>query len=317
MTGLSKRQLVLKYKFNAQLVETLLREGVLILAVGCSPRRQKIDVGSLGNLVEGTHYIVCLECGAFQASLTTKHLRVCSGRTLADYKQRHPAAPLSSTLSVKNHAKTGAQKQVQSQMLKSRFRTPEGMSTRQQISAASKRLHASGYRKQAAAHLKKLNADPEQRRKRGEESKARWVTKEFRERIQSWQEGNREAVLASAAHARRHIRRKCSRPHMAFKRALLAASVGGFETEHEVGYYSIDEGHPDLKIAVEVDGCYWHGCKQCGFPGVGEITKLDRRKTTYLTRRGWEIIRFPEHEIKVDLDGCVDRLRQAVERRLP
>ena len=97
--GLSKRQIILQYGFNSRLVETLLDRGVLTILPECTPLRPKIDPLSVGNLVEDEHYVVCQECGAFQAQVTTKHLRVCSGLTLAEYLAKHGGAVVLSSLS--------------------------------------------------------------------------------------------------------------------------------------------------------------------------------------------------------------------------
>lgn len=52
--------------------------------------------------------------------------------------------------------------------------------------------------------------------------------------------------------------------------------------------------------------------EECGFPGRGEIKTVDKRKTTYLTRRGWTILRVREHEIKADVGGCLAKVRGAI-----
>lgn len=82
-------------------------------------------------------------------------------------------------------------------------------------------------------------------------------------------------------------------------------------------------GTPDFvfrkkRIAVFVDGCFWHGCRYCrSIP----ITNRDfwsrkinsnRVRDTYirasLGKRGWTVIAFWEHEIKEDADACVMRI---------
>lgn len=71
--GLSKRQLRLNYGFNARHLETLLEEGVLLYEPNpTSSLRRKISTSSLQNLVEGKHYVICKECGSYQAQITSK-----------------------------------------------------------------------------------------------------------------------------------------------------------------------------------------------------------------------------------------------------
>ena len=64
-----------------------------------------------------------------------------------------------------------------------------------------------------------------------------------------------------------------------------------------------------------MDGCYWHGCSECGFEGVGGIKALDKRKATYLLRRGWKVIRVAEHDIKRDLNGCIEWVVSVMKQR--
>lgn len=65
---------------------------------------------------------------------------------------------------------------------------------------------------------------------------------------------------------------------------------------------------PRLKIAVFIDGCYWHGCpSHCRMPSTNisywnnkiEKNKIRDKKTTKaLKMKGWQVIRIWEHEIK-------------------
>lgn len=64
---------------------------------------------------------------------------------------------------------------------------------------------------------------------------------------------------------------------------------------------------PQLKIAVFVDGCFWHGCpKHATWPKtrasfwLAKITgnkARDRRVNRELRKRGWTVVRVWEHEL--------------------
>jgi very-short-patch-repair endonuclease len=307
--AISKRQLSLDFGFNAKHLRTLLEKGIL------ARKGYGVAEASVRLLQEGEHFVVCCECGARQASITLKHLRACSGLTLSKYQKAHPQAPLASSLTISRRSKTEAQRSHQSETLKVRFQTAEGTLTRRQISTASKRLHHElGYREVAADFLRKLNQDPEHRRARGVESKARWESGSQREAVAKWHAENRERSLLLAQHARSHIKRRFSKLHRYVKAELISSGLDEFVTEYEVGYYSIDEALPRLQLAVEVDGCYWHGCVVCGHAGVGSILVYDARKTTYLEARGWSILRLREHEINMDWHDCLSRVRREIQR---
>jgi DNA mismatch endonuclease, patch repair protein len=98
-------------------------------------------------------------------------------------------------------------------------------------------------------------------------------------------------------------------------------------------------GHPDIvfpgaKVAVFVDGDFWHG-NQWRLRGLQRledqfrdsenseywIRKIsrnvirDRESTTTLEQSGWRVIRVWESDIKRDLSGCVDRVEREVLNR--
>jgi DNA mismatch endonuclease (patch repair protein) len=75
------------------------------------------------------------------------------------------------------------------------------------------------------------------------------------------------------------------------------------------------------RVAVFVDGCFWHGCPEHGrrrheVNGWYWREKIDRnrrrdRETDELLRAGgWQVIRFWEHE----LCGCDGTIEQVAER---
>ena len=73
------------------------------------------------------------------------------------------------------------------------------------------------------------------------------------------------------------------------------------------------QGKPDLvflkyKIAVFIDGCFWHGCKEhCRMPNSNQKywqQKIEKNKIRDLavnrrfTKRNWKVIRIWEHDLK-------------------
>ena len=65
---------------------------------------------------------------------------------------------------------------------------------------------------------------------------------------------------------------------------------------------------PRFKIAVFIDGCFWHGCpSHCRMPSSNvfywsnkiENNKIrDKKITKALKMKAWQVIRIWEHEIK-------------------
>lgn len=64
---------------------------------------------------------------------------------------------------------------------------------------------------------------------------------------------------------------------------------------------------PEARLVVFVDGCYWHGCEQCGhLPNVNRPywsakiagnRQRDERNTRSLEADGYRVVRFWEHEL--------------------
>ncbi|MCR4317292.1 MAG: very short patch repair endonuclease [Planctomycetes bacterium] len=73
---------------------------------------------------------------------------------------------------------------------------------------------------------------------------------------------------------------------------------------------------PGPKVAVFVDGCFWHGCPEHAtfpktnqdywLPKLAENRERDARQTARLQAAGWAIFRVWEHEC-LPTDGCVVR----------
>lgn len=85
----------------------------------------------------------------------------------------------------------------------------------------------------------------------------------------------------------------------------------------------IDVAFTRAKVAVLIDGCFWHGCPEHATQPKSNAewwrNKLDRnmardRETTeHLTAAGWTVLRFWEHEAP---EQVAVRVAATVERRL-
>ena len=65
--------------------------------------------------------------------------------------------------------------------------------------------------------------------------------------------------------------------------------------------YQCDILIPSLKIIIEADGCYWHGCPTCCKKiNEWQLEHIERDKirTKELLEKGYRVIRLWEHEIK-------------------
>lgn len=314
---LTKRQVLMKYGFNAKTFDLLVGDGILHPCFIKQGRRTTVyfNEQDVENLQKGEHYVICAECGAWQNQISSKHLKSCCGKSLAGYQAEHPDAPICSGFSAGHRVKTEAQKKHQSIVLKERFKTVAGETTREQIREASKALMQTPYRQRATEHLKQLQDAPGYREKKKRETQARWDSGALRESVVTWHKEHPEESRSGALNARRYLTGTKTKPHMKLKQALLDAGIQGFQTEYEVGFYSLDEACPGLKICVEVQGCYWHSCPICGLQGPKGNTRRDKAKKTYLRNQGWVVVYVWEHEIRDNTEACIQRIVGAIQLR--
>jgi DNA mismatch endonuclease (patch repair protein) len=92
----------------------------------------------------------------------------------------------------------------------------------------------------------------------------------------------------------------------------------------------IDVAFTKTKVAVLIDGCFWHGCPEHATQPKANAewwrTKLDRNMardmetTEHLTAEGWTVLRFWEHtpaeEVAATVCAAVDRKNRNRDKRL-
>jgi len=86
-------------------------------------------------------------------------------------------------------------------------------------------------------------------------------------------------------------------------------------------------GKPDFvfraeRLALFVDGCFWHGCPRCyrrpksnrRFWDAKALRnrERDRRVSRELRRRGWRVLRVWEHSLKLRPAACVRRIQASL-----
>lgn len=102
---------------------------------------------------------------------------------------------------------------------------------------------------------------------------------------------------------------------------LYAAGIRGYRKHWKVAGKP-DFAWPGKKIAVFVDGCFWHGCRCKYLPRtntefwskkIEANRRRDLRVAQFLRREGWKVIRVKE--CKVRKPSTLARIVQAVKSR--
>lgn len=126
--------------------------------------------------------------------------------------------------------------------------------------------------------------------------------------------GNKATELALAASFRRHRITGWRR------QILLRFQVSGFKFQVRPDFVL-----KQARLAVFVDGCFWHGCPQHGTKPkhnavfwrkkLGANKRRDALVTRTLRRAGWRVIRLWEHELKKgEPSRVIRRMQRALEK---
>jgi DNA mismatch endonuclease (patch repair protein) len=130
----------------------------------------------------------------------------------------------------------------------------------------------------------------------------------------------------------REQRRRCmsavrslnTKPEIILRRTLWHNGIRGYRLRSRL------VGHPDLyfpgmKLAVFVDGCFWHGCRECKrIPStrsefwsrkISANRKRDRIVDSKLAQSGITVVRMWEHEVLDDPELCLKKIAAILEDR--
>ncbi|MCO6489048.1 MAG: very short patch repair endonuclease [Phaeodactylibacter sp.] len=122
------------------------------------------------------------------------------------------------------------------------------------------------------------------------------------------------------------IRSRDTKPELMLRRALWAL---GYRYRKNVKSLP---GSPDIaikkyKVAVFVDGGFWHGYKweekkssihrnrEYWIPKIERNMQRDRQNTQALQEKGWTVFRFWEHKLKKEFHICLEAVVDELERR--
>jgi DNA mismatch endonuclease, patch repair protein len=113
------------------------------------------------------------------------------------------------------------------------------------------------------------------------------------------------------------IRGKNTGPEIKLRKKLWSQGIRGYRIHHNL------LGKPDIvftkkKIAVFIDGCFWHKCPVCfqepetrkdfWMKKIGTNVERDIKNTRQLQEEGWTVLRFWEHEIRKTPDNVVEKI---------
>jgi DNA mismatch endonuclease (patch repair protein) len=117
------------------------------------------------------------------------------------------------------------------------------------------------------------------------------------------------------------VRTRDTAPELALRRALWASGVRGWRLHPRRVVGRPDFAWLGRRIAVFVDGAFWHGHPDYYWGQSGKFwdekiernRKRDEKVTGELLEEGWTVLRFWDFEVERDLDRCVESVRATLD----
>jgi DNA mismatch endonuclease, patch repair protein len=120
------------------------------------------------------------------------------------------------------------------------------------------------------------------------------------------------------------VRSTDTAPEVRLRRALYAAGVRGWRCHYKGAPGRPDLAWPSLRVAVFVDGAFWHGHPsrhKAGRSGaywdekIARNAERDRQADAALEGNGWSVVRVWDFEVARELDAVVERVTEVLRER--
>jgi DNA mismatch endonuclease (patch repair protein) len=117
------------------------------------------------------------------------------------------------------------------------------------------------------------------------------------------------------------VRGRDTSPEVALRRALWAEGVRGWRCHYRRAPGTPDIAWPGRRVAVFVDGAFWHGHPSRHRPGrsgaywdekIDANVARDRRVDAKLVDAGWTVVRVWDFEVRKALPEVVGRVVEAL-----
>lgn len=107
-----------------------------------------------------------------------------------------------------------------------------------------------------------------------------------------------------AAYSANRCQNRISKAETRFVSALLDSGLRP-STQHRIGKWTVDVYFSSYGLAVEFDGEYWHS--------LPHVIEKDKRKSSYLEKRGIQLLRVPERLWLECPDEAIDLVQDALD----
>ncbi|MDD5186800.1 MAG: very short patch repair endonuclease [Methanoregula sp.] len=119
------------------------------------------------------------------------------------------------------------------------------------------------------------------------------------------------------------IHGKNTEPEIIFRKILWSQGIRGYRIHYNL------PGKPDIvftkkKIAIFIDGCFWHKCPVCfqepetrkefWMKKIQSNVDRDKKVDERLKDEGWTVFRFWEHDVRKNPDAIVKVISKMIEK---
>ena len=116
---------------------------------------------------------------------------------------------------------------------------------------------------------------------------------------------------------------KNTKPEIVLRKVLWNSDVRGYRLNWKKAPGRPDIAFPGKKVAIFINGCYWHRCPKCDLPLPKSNTQFwkdkfdkniarDKKKNEELVDLGWNVLVFWECDIKSDILMPIQKVKEKI-----
>lgn len=118
---------------------------------------------------------------------------------------------------------------------------------------------------------------------------------------------------------------KDTKPELLLRKTLWAYQIRGYRLHWKKAPGKPDIAFPKRKLAIFINGCFWHRCPHCDLSLPKSNTEFwedkfnknierDKKNMASLKEAGWQVVVIWECQIKKDLPEVVRRIRKELKK---
>jgi DNA mismatch endonuclease, patch repair protein len=119
------------------------------------------------------------------------------------------------------------------------------------------------------------------------------------------------------------IKGRNTNPELYIRRELWQKRIRGYRLHWKKAPGTPDISFPGKKIAIFINGCFWHRCPNCKPPMPKSHSNFwfnkfqknvdrDKIKIQQLNENGWRTITLWECQIMTDINSCTERIKNCI-----